>query len=150
MPEFFDISLIAKRTYNSRNTLHDLVELEIFSNWKKEMHILDEQDLIISKIEDDEADFEEVVVSIRDLIFHKEFFDSELSEITRFIEGCFARNNNLSYALCSYELNGYLISNRKSIENFNNEFLENFPIVYKRIQNQFSVQINFNAQNIFD
>lgn len=87
------------------------------------------EQIIISFIEDEETDFEEIYIGIPEQHFHKESFDDELKRITDFINLFFECNTSLKYALCSYELNGYLIRGVKSFHEFSNDLLRKFPII---------------------
>ena len=152
MPEFFDITLIGKKTNNSKlemaeciNKLGLLSEGNISNNF-------DCKNLIVSNIEDGEDNFEITTISIPGLVFKQCSFDDELTRITTFVNHCFEISPNLQYALCSFEINGYLIDNRRNIQDFDTDsFLEQFPIVYKRIgiQETPKLVLNLNAQDIF-
>lgn len=109
--------------------------------------------VIVSCFEDEESDFEEMSIGIPEQLFTKENFDNELEPITNFVNQCFQCNPHLEYALGSYELNGYLIGQIRKIQDFNNdEFLNRFPILYRRIgaSELPFLQINNEAQEIFE
>lgn len=108
--------------------------------------------MIVSNIEDAEDNFDMTTISIPELVFKQCSFDDELSRITTFINHFFEINPNIQYALCSYEMNGYLVDKKRNIQDFNvDSFLEQFPIVYKRIgiQETPKLVLNLNAQDIF-
>lgn len=153
MPEFFDISLIGRKTCTSKSEMEACLSQLGLSEGENNSDFFLGKQIIVSCFEDEESDFDEMSVGIPEQLFTKENLDIELEPITNFVNQLFRCNPNLEYALCSYELNGYLIGKVKEIQGFNNdEFLNRFPIVYKRRENvkQPYLQINTEAQEIFE
>jgi hypothetical protein len=152
MPEYFDISLIGRKTNTSKSKIDacliqlDLVEGENNSDFFKGKQI------IVSYFDDDESDFDEVCIGVPEQYFTKGDFSKELEPVTNFINRCFQCNPNLEYALCSYELNGYLIGQVKTLKDFSSdEFLKRFPIIYRRTSPLCfpNLETNLDAQEIF-
>lgn len=153
MPEYFDISLIGKKTSTSKSDIDVCLSQLGFSVGENTSDLFEGKQIIVSCFNDEESDFDEVSIGITEQRFTKENFESELEQFTNFVNRCFQCNTNLQYALCSYELNGYLIGQVKKIQEFNNDlFLNRFPIVYKRIDplELPKSEINFEAQEIFE
>lgn len=151
MPEYFDISLIGRKTSTSKSKIAAcLKHLSLFEG-DNNSNLFGGEQIIVSCFDDDESDFDEVNIGIPKHRFHKETFNNELKQFTNFINYCFVCNYNFKYALCSYEINGYLIGGIKKIEDFDNEeFLKRFPIIYKRSSLELpSLVVNIEAQEIF-
>jgi hypothetical protein len=152
MPEYFDISLIGKKTNTSKSELDVCLNQLGLSEGENNSELFGNKRVVVSHFEDEESDYDEISIGIPEQYFNRETFESELLVITGFVNSCFECNINLRYALCSYELNGYLIGQLKKIQDFNNvEFLQRFPIIYKRIfpLGQPKLEINLEAQEIF-
>lgn len=152
MPEFFDISLISRKTSSSKSELDAcLVQLGLTEGENKS-DIFKGKQIIVSRFEDEECDFDEMSIGIPEQRFTKENFDNELEMVTNFVHLCFQCNPYLEYALCSYEINGYLIGQVKKIQDFNNdEFLKRFPVIYQRINSLElpKLKTHLEAQDIF-
>jgi len=128
-----------------------LIQLGLFEGENKS-ELFEGKQIIVSYFDDEDSDFDEISISIPEQRFNKETFKSELNLFTNFVNRCFECNPNLQYALCSYELNGYLIGQVKKIQNFNNDiFLKQFPIIYKRLVplKLPTLETNTEAQDIF-
>ncbi|WP_437920409.1 hypothetical protein [Sphingobacterium sp. LRF_L2] len=133
MPEFFDISLISRKTSTSKSEMGACLNQLGLSEGENKSELFKGKQIIVSCFEDEESDFDEMSIGIPEQLFTKENFDSELALITNFVNQCFQCNPHLEYALCSYELNGYLIGSIKKYEEFSNtDFLKCFPIIYER------------------
>ncbi|THF48485.1 hypothetical protein E6C50_14475 [Flavobacterium supellecticarium] len=133
MPEYFDISLIAPKTKSSKSEIEFcLNELEL-SEGENTSEIFSGRQILVSIIDADESDFEELSIGLPEQFFYKDTFKEDLKKLTIFINRFFECNGSFNYALCSYELNGYLIGSIKKYEEFSNtDFLDRFPIVYER------------------
>ena len=153
MPEYFDISFIAPGTSSSRYEMESCLNYVGLSEGENVTKLFSGRQIIATIIDDSEADFEELSIGIANQVFHKKTFEKEIEELTSFVNHCFEYNANLKYALCSYELNGYLLRGLKKIKDFNNSyFLKRFPIVYER-KNAFEqplLQINKESQDIYN
>ena len=151
MSEYFDISLIGEKSSVSRMKTNACLSKLGLSEGENNTYLFGYRKILICFIDDDEADFEEISIGIPELCFHKENFDDELKVITNFINQFFESNDCLKYALCSYELNGYLLSGMKELQEFNNDILSKFPIVYERRDSYVlpSLLINIESQDIF-
>ncbi|MDA8577234.1 hypothetical protein OAI64_06035 [Schleiferiaceae bacterium] len=152
MPEFFDISLISRKTSTSKSVMDACLNQLGLSEGENKSELLKGKQVVVSYFEDEESDFEEMSIGIPEQLFTKENFDNELEPITNFVNQCFQCNPNLEYALCSYELNGYLIGQVKKLQDFSaNDFLKRFPVTYQRI-NPVDIphlKLNTEAQEIF-
>ena len=152
MPEYFDISLIAPKTKSSKSEIEFCLNGFGLSEGENISKIFSRRQIIVTIIDDGETDFEELSIGLPEQIFHKNTFKEELKELTNFISRFFECNRNFKYALCSYELNGYLLSKIKKFEELNNsDWLRRFPIVFER-KKPFeipSLKTNIEAQDIF-
>jgi hypothetical protein len=151
MGEYFDISLIVRKTNDSKKSLDKFLNDEFgLSEGENEVVYFGGRKILISSFEDEEIDFDEISIAFREQIFHKKTFKEELQPFTFFIDRCFEWCNEIQFALCSYELNGYLLRNTKMLKEFNEELLKKFPIVYKRDERQKfpMLIINLEAQEI--
>lgn len=152
MPECFDISFITGKTCMSRTEMDTCLGKFGLTEGRNKTKLFGGKQIVISFIEDKETDFEEISIGISEHHFHRESFDDELKGITNFINHFFECNTSLKYALCSYELNGYLLRGVKSLNEFNNDLLRKFPIIYARKEpfEPPSLQINLESQEIFE
>ncbi len=153
---YWGISFIYKK---SEKTSNDLIQ---FLMNKFQLNIGDNENsyfgtkkvvvFLTELFDNTNPDYDELCVSISNQLFTKENFDNELEPITNFVNQCFQCNPNLEYALCSYELNGYLIGQVKKLQDFSaNDFLKRFPVIYKRINpaDLPHLKLNAEAQEIF-
>ena len=151
MPEFFDISLISKKTSTSKYEVFNCLTHFGLHEGENTSSLFPGKQIIVSCFEDEESDFDEISMGIAEQRFTKKNFDSELKPITDFVNHCFQCNPNLEYALCSYELNGYFIGEVKKLKDFSEEFLKRFPVIYKRkspLKLPY-LETNLDAQEIF-
>jgi hypothetical protein len=105
----------------------------------------------IFQLDNNSENFDEICVGFPKQKFHKERWPEELLEFTTFVSNCFMGVKSIQFAVCSYELNGYIHGHKKDINDFDDAFLEKFPVVYKRGTTSSSIVIltNMNAQDIF-
>jgi len=153
MPEYFDISLIGKKTETSKSEIDACLTRLGLSKGENNSNLFEGKQIIVSFFDNEESDFDEISIGISEQRFNNENFESELNHYSNFVKHCFECNPNLEYALCSYELNGYLIGQIKKIQDFNNDtFLEQFPIIYRRTVpfGPPKLEINKDAQEIFE
>jgi hypothetical protein len=152
MPEYFDISFVAPKTKSSKSELELCLNKFGLSEGGNTYEIFSGRQILVSIIDADESDFEELSIGLSDQVFYKVTFEEDLKKLTIFINRFFECNSNFSYALCSYELNGFLIGSIKKYEEFSNsDFLKRSPIIYERklLCGLPSVKTNTNAQEIF-
>jgi hypothetical protein len=103
----------------------------------------------VTYIEDEEADFDEAVIGFPDQVFHKESLEEEIRQFTSLVVQFFECNNNLQYVLCSYEMNGSFLGNVNRLQDFSDDLLKRFPIVYKRGEALTPIlSVNLEAQDI--
>jgi hypothetical protein len=133
MPEYFDISLIAPKTKSLKSEIEFCLNKLGLSEGENTSDIFSGRQILVSIIDADESDFEELSIGLPEQVFYKGTFEEDLKKLTIFINRFFECNSNFNYALCSYELNGYLIGSIKKYEQFSNtDFLKRFPIIYER------------------
>jgi hypothetical protein len=153
MPEYFDISLITRKTEKAKEHLYTcLFEKFGLARGKNKFEYFGSKEILVFDIDDDnENDFTEICIGLPDYIFHKDIFDNELRIFTSFINTCFECCNELEFALCSYELNGYLLGTTKKLNEFDDKLLNKFPLSYKRQEGIAKplVVVNLRAQDIF-
>jgi hypothetical protein len=133
MPEYFDITFIAAKSGSSKSDMEFCLNSVGLSEGENTTKLFSGRQIITTIIEDDETDFEELNIGLSEQFFHEETFEKEVDELTDFVNHCFENNPHLKYALCSYELNGYLLGRIKKLNDLNNrDFLKRFPFVYER------------------
>lgn len=125
--ESFEITFFcAKHEYdeNSINIFHiSLKDCNSFGN-KSQIELFNEED----------KDFIEIRLSIFDLIITKDNFYDILKEMERYVSAIFEKINSICFATGIYELTYYLIENKKCLHEFNESFLQKFPIVFFRAE----------------
>lgn len=152
MPENFCVSLICRKPLSSKSiNWLKIVGISIGENYIK---YFGDRKVFVYEIERNEVDdFQEVVIAVPELVFHKDKFQIEIKPLISFLNECFFRNQDLIYALCSYEINGYVLSNVNKLEDFGDDkLLKKFPIVCLRDtadNDNIKVNYNFEAQDIF-
>jgi len=151
MPEYFDISLIVKKTDDSKEKIRKCIseKFGLREGENKIEHFLN-QEVVVSTFEDEARNFDEISFGFPDHTFHKNAFETELKVFISFINFCFECSKELQYAVCSYEMNGYLLGRIERLEDFNDALLSKFPIVFKRDKGkeQPTLLLNLEAQEI--
>jgi len=142
MPEYFDISLLSERVKNN-SSIEDMFQkqfnLHMGKNFLKNStwEIFNNKEVLISKYEFDECEYVEYTLSFPEQVFHKKAFSREIEPFIKFIGACLNSNKNIKIGLGSYELNGYLLSQIKTLIEITDDFLLNFPIVFIKSNSQF-------------
>jgi hypothetical protein len=153
MPEYFEISLITRKTDSSKATVSKcLLENFGLAEGKNKAGAFGNRNVIVEFYEGDTGrDFNKIFVCFSEQVFHKDNFEKELSIFTSFITTCFECCPEVEFALCSYEINAYLLRNTKKLKDFNDELLNKFPISYRRQigQKHPLLGLNLEAQDIF-
>jgi hypothetical protein len=151
MSEYFDITCIFDKQGFVKEQVIDFLKEYGFTEGENRVSFITNKQILISFIEEDENDFEEIIFGIEGQYFHKSSFEKELNEITSFVNQCFNSINSAKFALCSYELNAYLLSGVKKLKDFNYVLFDKFPIVYIKIDSKEIpiIRCNFEAQDIF-
>ena len=151
MPEYFDISLIVNKRNNSGNKICNFLKKMNLSEGENESEYFENRKIIVSIFDYEDTDFYEICIGIPEQIYHKEVFENELKQLTSFIHECLKHNNFIQYALCGFELNGYLLKDIRNLQDFNCNLLNKFPIAYCRneILSSPLPLVNFSAQDIF-
>lgn len=127
MPEYFEISLIAKKTERTAPTIKDFLAAnfdivegryicQYFENREVVFFIVDNAETHV--------DFEEIAISLPEQVFHRNILDTDLIKITDFVNSCFEHCEQIIFAVCSYEINGYLLSEVPKLEEFDDKFLK--------------------------
>ncbi|MEI6090339.1 MAG: hypothetical protein WCR42_07810 [bacterium] len=106
-------------------------------------------EIIFFSIEDDEYDYIEINLGFKNQIFTKDDYLVKIEDFKLFITDIFKTFNECAYALFSYELNGYIVGNVKTISDFDDTIFNKFPIVMINQNNNNEVRINLKAQDIF-
>ncbi|PKP21759.1 MAG: hypothetical protein CVU04_00855 [Bacteroidetes bacterium HGW-Bacteroidetes-20] len=153
---YWDISFIYKKSDNNSKEIISFLSKEYSLNiGENENTFWGKRKIVVFRTElfdEIETDFDEICVSISNQVFHKDTFDNELMIFTNFINHCFEYNQDIQYVVCSYELNGYLLSKFKRLNDFENIKLINFfPVMYKRDNSNkiLTLFLNFKAQDMF-
>ena len=148
---YLDISFIFPKSNDTRERLFEVLKKYGLDQGENTASVFQDRKIIVFLIDDENADYDEICVDFSEQVFHKETFEKEINELTDFVNHCFEYAPDLKYALCSYELNGYLLGKIKKLKDINNDLLKNFPFVYER-KDAFKpplLQINKYAQDIF-
>jgi hypothetical protein len=149
---YLDISLIFPKSNDTQNKLFNFLKNEYGLNKGENLtSAFKDRKIIVFLVDNEDVDYDEVCVDFSEQIFHKETFEREVDEFTNFVNHCFEYNPHLKYALCSYELNGYLLGGIKRLNDFNSDLLKCFLFVYERkyLFKPPLLQINKEAQDIF-
>lgn len=139
MPEYFNISFIAKRSDSEKSLLtlarkmweFDLGENsgDVIFDARLYPHLSSKQ-IIFSYYAYEETDFDELCVSIPDFKLHLNTLEIDLRPISDMVLTLASRIPEIRYVVCSYEMNAYHLSLKNSIEKIDESFLRLFPIVY--------------------
>lgn len=137
--ECFDVSLIIDNATTAVDTMLKCL-FENFGLIKgEERHCEffgDETTVLISYIGGEEWKFgrvyEEILISFRGFVFHKDKFEKEIARFTALADICFTQCPELHYVVCSYESNGYYLDGVKALSDFTDEVLRRFPLSYRR------------------
>ena len=151
MSEHFCITLIAKKSSTTKEKIKKkLAEFGLFEG-RNTTSYFGNKEVLVYFGSNEETNFIELTIAISEQVFHKQKLNEELKIFTTFFDSCFKSCNNLLFALCSYELNGYLLSKVNNLQDFDLKLLGNFPLVYKRNNEEslLSLILNLQAQNIF-
>lgn len=151
MPEYFVISLIKRRTITAVPDVEkclDSLEIHLGSSYSQ---LFPGKEIVMFTIDDDNTDYQEIVISIPEYRFTRETLARDLEPITYLIESVFACDKRVEVALCAFEINGYLLEGLTFSEVCDEMFTRKFPIVFKRSATATSVSIDLNldAQDIF-
>lgn len=152
MAEYFDISLIGEKTDSSKPVLKKfLLEKFGLTEGLNTLPLFDNKNVKMYFAEDS-SNFDEVTIGIEGYAIKKEQFDDKMDKIKEFINICFENCILLQFAVCSFEINGYLLSKVNDIGSFNDSLLNKFPISFRRVSDKRRPEllINLNAQDIFD
>ena len=146
MPEYFDLSLIARKSASVRKKMMECLKTFGLAEGEHEVTFFGGKTVLVTYLDDDNRDFDEVSIGFSNQVFHKENFKEELEIFSTFVNGCFDCCEEIDLAVCSYELNGYLLACINNKTDFKEDLLRKFPIVFKRNQ---PMQLNLEAQEIF-
>jgi len=154
MSECFQISIIVRKIYTSIDSIESFVtgilDLTIGDNYVSEskFSLFKKRDVNVSVFKDEDCDFDELLFCVSDYVLGRDNFDVELAKLGEFGHEVFARQSGVYCILCSYELNGYLLSDVKSVDQIGQKF-GNFPIIFSIEEGRITQKININAQDIF-
>ncbi len=136
MPEYFDLSfLIARNTCKTskiKTMLDQKVGLKEGKNNLAESNfsILVKHEVFLSIFDNSGYDFVELMIGFPRQVFHRAAFNEELESLCELVDFCFGFDGNIKYALCSYELNGYLLGGIVEWKTITRDLLLKFPIVF--------------------
>lgn len=149
--EYFEISLISKNIIDSLSSKMDCLRKLGLTEGKNQTDFFEGKQILVAFIGTNDEDYDELLISLPDQYFHKDSFKDELNVITNFVNKCFEYNEDIEYALCSYEMNGYILSSVYHFKDLKDEVLKKFPVVYKKNINSIfpNLEINLDAQDIF-
>lgn len=156
MSELFDISLILKKTPETKKKILNLLsdkfglyptksKVEFFGNRELVTSVFDVNDY-------PDQEFEEICIGVPNQVFHQTSFEQEIETFTIFINTCFKYCEELQFAVCSYAINWNLLSGVKTLKDFNDELLHTFPLAYKRTPGKQhpTMMLNLEAQAILE
>lgn len=157
MPEYFEISLLFS---NEKQNLDEFKE-DFSSKFKigdgdvfiddSDFALLRKKVVSVLAYDFEGTNFYQFIIGFPDFIFHRKLFKQEIEEIIEFVEVCFELNDQIFYALCSYELNVYHLQDIDFLEDINEEIISKFPIAFvnKRITVGLSVFKKLAHSNLF-
>ena len=95
--------------------------------------------------------YEELCISLSEFSFNKHSFNLDLEVLSQFVEKIFLCCKDIKLALCSFEINGYLLAPVNKMDDINSELIAKFPISFIRQSKEgdLILNLNLNAQNIF-
>lgn len=149
---YLDVSFIFPKSYFTRRRFFMFLEKEYgLTKGQNMASAFNGRKVIVFILKINDTDYDEICVDFADQVFHEETFEKEVAELTGFVNNCFEHNPKLKYALCSYELNGYFLSDIKRLKDFDDNLLKRFPFAYKREEAHKPpiLQINKEAQDVF-
>ncbi len=154
MPEYFEISFISKKIA-PKEKISDLfltrIHLQEGENYliHSDYALMQKKNILFHIYEYDDTDYLESTISIPEMKFYKKSFDRELEEIKKIVLAC-SQFYTFEFAVCSYEMNSYFITNVKTINDMDDAFLLQFPIYFNNsVKKSFGMYVNVAAQEIF-
>jgi hypothetical protein len=152
MPEYFEIVFIKRPTKTAGQEIAMcLKEMGIQYGRHSSPHF-GGRELVVTKGYAEEWEYNDTFVSIPDVVFTREHFSSELAPFREFVQRAFDGDENVSLAVCMYEIAvNFLIKAHSFEEVADPGFLRLFPIVFRRSPDDGSViaDFHFDAQGIF-
>jgi hypothetical protein len=151
MPEYFVISIIKKKKDTAIPDIERcLNKLDLYIG-SCSTQFFPGKEIITFVIDDDSADYNEIVISIPDYRFTRETLSKDLQPISFLIESVFSCDKDVVMALCAFEINGYLLGGLMFDEICEESLMQKFPIVYKRSTSASTIIIDLHleAQDIF-
>jgi hypothetical protein len=88
------------------------------------------EETLIEFFDEENKEFDEICVSIPDCHFSQANFEDEISKLSKFVGSIFSEHFQLTLATGIYELSFDYYEPLKSTEEFNEQFLEKFPVVF--------------------
>jgi len=105
---------------------------------------------IVEFFSEKEKDFDEFRISIFHFKLTKDKFIYTFENLSKFVGSIFCKMKGVIFATGIYEITYYLTESKKKIVEFDNEFLQKFPIVfYKTREEPDSGKIIYSDENIF-
>lgn len=155
MPEYFEISFIAKaiepkQKEKLQNLFLNNIYLRKGENYliESDYSLLRQRNVLFHTYQNDDTDYIESTISIPNVVFYKKSFENEFMIIEKLVKDCF-KMYPFDYALCSYEMNSYFITNIKSLKDMKEAFLSQFPLYFIGNLNEPTMHVNLKAQDIF-
>lgn len=153
MPEYFDISFIVEKKPEAlTNVKHCLENFGLFEGENPGRNsVLEMEDILVSYYEGEVEDFDEVTIGIPNQVFHATTFEKDLEKFSVIVNKCFESTDALKFALCSFEINSYLMRDTSKLVQMDGLFLLKFPIVYKKSRKLLTPELltNLKAQNLW-
>jgi hypothetical protein len=124
--ESFEITFFCCKGENDESSINKLTkQFELYDNFNKKN--------VIEFFNDEEKDFVEFRLSIFDFVITPDNFNDVFSRLSQFASSVFQGMPSVRVATGVYELTYYLTENKKSILEFDKEFMMKFPIVFFRV-----------------
>lgn len=153
MPEYFEISILLEKEHSAVNKLMEYIRAQFqLSVGENHSTYFRNSKVIVSCVQDNEADYEGIDISIAEWRFNENCFSEDLEIITSFVTALFNCCHSLAMVVCSYELNGYLLGSISHMVQLKREtVLTKFPIyyLYNHHTEKVEAHINMEAQHIF-
>lgn len=142
MPEYFEIVFIKKPSKTAGQEIATCLSELGIKYGRHRSPYFGGRELVVTEGYAEAWEHNDTYVSIPDVVFTREHFNSELAPFTEFVQRVFDRDKNVSLAVCIYEM---------AVNYLMRAHLRQFPIVFRRSPDGGSVIIDyhFDAQGIF-
>jgi hypothetical protein len=138
MSEYFEISFLFKNDKKVLNNIKKAFEVKLNIREKENyiktsnFKLLKKREALLLYYNFEKTDFYQFIVCLPSQIFHRDSFNVELEQVCTFVDFCLGLNDEILYALCSYELNVYLLDDVYTLNSIDQEVIARFPIAFTK------------------